>query len=42
MFRLLVFEIVIPVGQSVVEEKLLGIEKRPDQIFIRFTSEGLW
>ena len=38
----LVFELVIPDGQLVVEEKLFGVEKRPDQIFIRFTCERLW
>ena len=42
MLRPLVFELIIPDGRLVIEEKLLGIEKRPDQIFIRFTSEGLW
>ena len=38
----LVFELVMPDGQLVVEEKLLGVEKGPDQIFIRFTCECLW
>ena len=38
----LVFELVIPDGQLVVEEKLLGVEKSPDQIFIGFTCECLW
>ena len=42
MFLPLVFELVIPDGQLVVEEKLLGIEKSPDQVFIRFACECLW